>query len=685
MGVRVGFVLGLLAASFASGEGAGWSTRGPAGGNVYCLVADPTRPATLYAGTDVGVYKSDDGGASWRAATNGIPLNRVQTIAIDPTSPATLYAGTLTPDGVASVGIFKSTDAGASWTAINEGLADPLAGFAPLDVEALAVNPRNPQTILAGTRFSEIFKSVDGGATWKPKTLGGINVALETAAFQFDPSGSSTIYAASTQGFLRSTDGGETWNTFGNAGNPFYSLAIDPTSASTLYAGTVNGNGIFKSTDSGNRWSAVNKNLPVNQSAGTTYLPLTLTLVVDPSKSSTLYAGSYGNGVFVSTDGAATWAPATSGMRSAYVASLLFAPGQSSTIYAGTYGGGVYQSLDGARSWSPATTGINLSLVRALAADPAAGNTVYAAVSDGVQKSVDAGGTWRAANNGLPVFPVYGLAFQRGSAAALFAATSGGGLFKSTDGAASWSASGQGLNDLFLSSIAVDPSNASILYAGTNHPYDGSNSQRVYKSNDGGGTWTQTPLDAKGFSISFVGVNPARSAQVVAVSRGAAGYFQSLDGGATWSVAATDTVCGGVNTILFDSSGSTTYLAGTTGVCRSTDGGKTWLSSLVSPLASVEVLLRDPLNPSILYAGASPAVPGGTGGVFRSTDAGLTWQELGTGLSDAYVRALVLDGARNLHAGIFGGGVAELTNSQERSPVQPPPTTGRAIRIIKPR
>src|SRR5437870_5384868 len=330
--LRWAVALGILvAAASAVGQTGVWSTRGPIGGNVYCVVADPTRPATLYSGTDQGV-----------------------------------------------------------------------------------------------------FKSADGGATWKSKTFGGINSLLETAAFQFDPSGSSTIYAASSLGLLRSTDGGETWSSFGNAGNPFYSLAIDPTSASTLYAGTVNGNGIFKSTDSGNRWSAVNKNLPVNQIPGTTYLPLTLTLIVDPFRPSTVYAGTYGNGIFVSTDGAATWTPANVGMRSSYVSALAFAPGQSSTIYAATYGGGVYQSLDAARTWALASGSLNLALVYSLAADPAASSTVYAAALDGVQKTIDGGGTWRASSGGLPVFHVSGLAFQRRSPAVLFASTSGGGLFKST-------------------------------------------------------------------------------------------------------------------------------------------------------------------------------------------------------------------------------------------------------------
>ena len=126
---RAGFLLlsaafGLLAqARAASGQEAAWTTNGPVGGSVYCLVPDPSRASTLYAGTAEGVFKSDDGGASWRAASAGMPSARVQTIAIDPSSTSTLYAGTLTPDGTDSVGIFKSTDGAASWTAINEGLS----------------------------------------------------------------------------------------------------------------------------------------------------------------------------------------------------------------------------------------------------------------------------------------------------------------------------------------------------------------------------------------------------------------------------------------------------------------------------------------------------------------------------------------------------------------------------------
>src|ERR1700693_5134319 len=203
--------LGLLAvARAASGQAAAWTTSGPVGGSVYCVVPDPSRPSTLYAGTAEGVFKSDDGGASWRAAFAGMPSARVQTIAIDPTATSTLYVGTLTPNGVDSVGIFKSTDGAASWIAINEGLIDPLNGISPLDIWSLAIDPKNPGTILAGTKFSEVFKSANGGLTWQNKTFGGGDptVLLQTFSFRFDPSSSSRILAATTVGLLLSTDGG---------------------------------------------------------------------------------------------------------------------------------------------------------------------------------------------------------------------------------------------------------------------------------------------------------------------------------------------------------------------------------------------------------------------------------------------------------------------------------------------
>jgi photosystem II stability/assembly factor-like uncharacterized protein len=686
-GLGFAATLALLAAP-AAGQAGVWLTRGPAGGNVHCVVADPSRPSTLYAGTDQGVFKTDDAGETWSASGAGMPAERVQTIAIEPSDPATLYAGTLTPNGVESVGIFKSTDAGTSWVPVNEGLVDPLTLIAPLDIEAIAVDPSHPGTLLAGSRLSEIFKSTDGGATWQPRTLGGFNVGLEVSAFFFDPSSPGRVLAASSQGLLISTDGGENWDFYGNAPISFYALAADPSNPATLYAGNVAGSGVVKTTDGGAHWNLANDGLPQIAGSGGPFAPVVLSLAVDPSSPSTVYAATYGYGLFKSTDGASTWTPAGSGMRDAYLEALLLLPARSSTLYAGTHGGGIYRSLDAAGNWTPVNFGLRLSLISALVADPAGAGVLYAGAFDGVYARAGAEAGWQPSSAGLPVYPVVSLALSPGTPATLFAGTLGAGLFSSSDGGASWTASAQGLASSYISSIAADPSSPSTLYAGTSDP--NAQSERVFKSTDRGATWAQTSLDAGSLSIDVLVVSPANPSQVAAVSRGAGDYFQSVDAGQTWSRVTPDSRCGAVNTILFDPSGSTEYLGGTSGVCRSDDNGATWTVSTVAASASVQALMFDPSSPSILYAGASPAVAfelGGTGGVFVSRDGGQTWEAVGDGLSAASVTSLTLDASGEaLHAGIFGGGVADYSFAPpERLPIEPTPPPGRHTRELAPR
>jgi photosystem II stability/assembly factor-like uncharacterized protein len=209
----------------------------------------------------------------------------------------------------------------------------------------------------------------------------------------------------------------------------------------------------------------------------------------------------------------------------------------------------------------------------------------------------------------------------------------------------------------------------------------------VYKSTDAGSTWAATSLAASS-SIDFLAVNPGKASQIVAISRGASSYSQSMNGGSTWTTVTPSASCGGVNTILFD--GATTYLGGTSGVCRSSDGGATWSLAAVAVSASVRALLLDPTNPGVLYAGATPAVPhdtGGTGGVFSSADGGQTWQAVGSGLSGVSVTSLAIDSiGRTLYAGTSGNGVGAYSFvPTQRLPVEPPSVGNHETRTVNPR
>jgi photosystem II stability/assembly factor-like uncharacterized protein len=110
---------------------------------VAALAVDARRPATVYAGTSRGVFKTTNGGRRWRAASAGLGRRPVQSLAVDPGRSATVYAGT--QEG----GVYRSTNGGESWRRLRGGLP-------PVAIPALAVDPRNG-AVYAGTYGAGVF------------------------------------------------------------------------------------------------------------------------------------------------------------------------------------------------------------------------------------------------------------------------------------------------------------------------------------------------------------------------------------------------------------------------------------------------------------------------------------------------------------------------------------------------
>src|SRR5688572_6089564 len=123
-------------------------------------------------------------------------------------------------------------------------------------------------------------------------------------------------------------------------------VVVDPQTTTTLYAGThtdesgsgITDGGVFKSTDSGRNWTAVNSGL------GEIHIRA---LVIDPIDPLTIYAGTRDNGVFKTADGAKTWRSVNVGLTSLAVQALAIDPVNTNVVYAGTRDAGIFKTADG--------------------------------------------------------------------------------------------------------------------------------------------------------------------------------------------------------------------------------------------------------------------------------------------------------------------------------------------------
>jgi photosystem II stability/assembly factor-like uncharacterized protein len=224
------------------------------------------------------------------------------------------------------------------------------AGLAIFDppmgaVGAVAIDPARPEVIYAGA-YDGLFRSMDGGESWHLLST-GLRYPREIL---IDPTTPGVLYACryplahetgtAVPGIYRSTDGGVTWTVKGDGtrGREIYSLALDPHSPATLYAGSREGL-VLKSTDAGQTWAPAGEERPALEG-----LPprTVIGLEVHP-RTGALYAVEEQMGVFKSTDGGRTWATIHRG--SGYLA----IDPHSDTLYLA--GRALWRSGDGGETW----------------------------------------------------------------------------------------------------------------------------------------------------------------------------------------------------------------------------------------------------------------------------------------------------------------------------------------------
>lgn len=260
-----------------------WIHAGSDMGPIWSIVVDPSDQRIMYAGSNIsGMWKSPDGGFTWRQINNGLWNLTVQVCDISRSNPNILYCGTSSLGD--SSGVYKSTNAGSSWSLINSGITE-----SPIGVQALAVDPTNPDIAFVAAwdlllpAVDGIFKTTNGGANWFASNS-GIGPVRNFLSFGINPLNPKVIYAGSSFMFgvtdtnqarvYKSYDGGETW-TDASSGlpqtqgkwthNPVRSLSIDRADTSRILAGVFlndTSGGAFLTTNGGTSWEKIHNGLP---------------------------------------------------------------------------------------------------------------------------------------------------------------------------------------------------------------------------------------------------------------------------------------------------------------------------------------------------------------------------------------------------------------------------------------
>jgi len=341
-----------------TGDTPGWGPPGGVGGNPIDMQCDPRNPDRIFSNNyQGGNYLSEDGGKTWKDASNGYTGAQIISLSVDPDHPATIYSS-------GRNGVWRSMDAGQTWQAILNLTDDQI--YFP-EWGAIRADPSQPERIILGVEG--IYHSDNQGQNWSYQMIPEVNPMA--AVIEFAPSNARVIYMGgasansmvhpenfSGQGIAVSKDGGETWESIaGPEFNhvPVMDITIDPSDPDTVYAATQNG--LFKSTNSGEDWTSF-PGLPEGA---------TRTAGISPKNSNMLFAGIELIGFYLSQDGGVSWQQVTSGLEpNGSHRDLVFDPSNPQIAYLADLMSGVYRSEDGGISWEKINNGLSTRAVTSL-------------------------------------------------------------------------------------------------------------------------------------------------------------------------------------------------------------------------------------------------------------------------------------------------------------------------------
>ncbi|HET7291266.1 MAG TPA: hypothetical protein VFM88_02470 [Vicinamibacteria bacterium] len=485
------------------------------------------------------------------------------------------------------------------------------------DVRALAVDPRDSDTVYLGTADGILYRSDDGGRRWKRLVPGFPERGMSLDNIAVDGRGRVFVGYWEVEGVgggvARSTDGGQSFERLrGIEGESVRALAAAHSDPDVLAAGTLTG--VFGSEDGGESWRRLSP-------LGHAELKNIESVAIDPADPRIVYAGTW-HLPWKTTDGGRTWRVISVGMiDDSDVFTITLDRRTPRTVYASACTG-IYRSKDGAARWSK-VHGIPASSrrTRSFAQDPERHATLFAGTTEGLWISEDDTATWRLATSKQLV--VNSVARTR---QAILLGCEAAGVLRSDDGGRTFVASNDGFAEQLVSRLLLDAAGGRLVAGimGDRH-HSG-----VLVAARPEGPWTRLGEGLEGREVLSLAL---ADGEVLAGTDD--GVFLSVSHCGAWRRLPTVVRGADLHPRVADvASAAGRVLAATNrGLLRSPDGGATWQRHALGAADSVTAVAFSPRDPETALA-TTPL------GVFKSRDGGATWQALAAGVGSGAIRAL---------------------------------------------
>lgn len=605
----------------------------------------PTDPNVIYVGpANGGVWKTTDAGTTWNPLTDDQASLAMGAIALNPQNPDIILAGTgeATYSGASYYGrgLLRSTDGGASWTQITTGL--PSSSY----FSRIVYRPGKSNEILAALGYNGLYRSIDSGLTWNVLLVGRVDDVL------FSPTGDTAFAVGSGIGIRRSLDGGATFSTFatGLASGERTHFDLCKSSPAFMFAAVYGGGvvNIYKSSNFGVNWTQILANLDGGYQAW-----YDLYLRVNPKNPNKVYCGTVD--VFRSTNGGTSFENITNGYAGGSVHVdqhfLFFHPTDENTFIA-TNDGGIYRTTDNGNSFVNLNAGLTLTQFYRITASPFDTGWILGGTQDNGTQQTHSTINWAAAFGG----DGGEVCFNPFNQDVILGESQFGGLVKTLNGGASWSGATNGIstseNAAWVAPIISHPTTDATFYTGR---------QKLYKTSNNAVMWTALSGNISGTSAIEQLAISKTDPQIIFITT----YnqiFRSTDGGTTFTNKTNGLPNKYISSVYVhpdDAQIVFVSLSGFSGskVYKSIDGAEHWISLAGNlpdtPVNDIFIYTGDAANPKTYFVATDI-------GVFYSQNDGTEWIEITNGLPNTVILHLDYSPTtKMLRAGTHGRGVFE--------------------------